>query len=567
MVVSLAALHMEPGVAQERTVSEVFTPGDETVWVVEIDAARIGHNWSRYEGEVALAEIRAHHFREQVLVDAEVPGGRLVQRYTVELWTDASGRPLRIAFRAAVSDVKAAVDATFVGGKVEAHVRQGLTDRNQELEIEDGAFVLANNFVSHLDLALALAVPPADEPGSIPFFSVNALRGFPLALEPIEGATAGTGTESADTGKVFRDSLGEVLHLDANGRLERVEVPAQKLEFRRADEAIERFSIELPAPAAEATDLDREEVRIDYGNVSLAGTITRPRGATGTLPAIFLLSGSGGQDRNGVSSGIDLGTREILDRLTREGFLVLRVDDRGVGESTGPTDGLTFDCLVEDARQAVRYLQGRADVDASHISLIGHSEGGVSAPILVAEMDLAALVLMAAPGRSIEELIREQLAYGKELQGAGEEEVAALDRAIVSFFAQIANEDEIDVQDLPPELRVFAGAEAWLRSHAKQDPAANLQRVRAPVLLLQGARDIQASAERDAKRLESALAEVEHPDFELVVFPELDHLFKRTVGEGSSGLDYLKARPVDGAFLDVLATWLGERLSEGRSPG
>jgi pimeloyl-ACP methyl ester carboxylesterase len=556
--------------AKPLVVSEVFEPGQETLWLVEIDGEQIGHNWSRYEGEVELAEIRAHHFREQVMLDAPVPGGRLVQRYTNELWTDPHGRPLRLSFRAAVSDVRASVDATFADGTVQARIRQGPTDRSQEVEIEPDAFILANNFVSQLDLAMALAAPARGEEGALSLFSVNVLRAFPLTLKPVTAEDLGEGAQiDPEIEKIFRDSLGEVLFLDQGGHLKRVEIPAQKLVFRRAtaaeraQEKVELFSIELPTAATAAADLDREEVSIEYGEVSLAGTITRPRGSAGRLAAVYFISGSGGQDRNGVSSGIDLGTGEILDRLTREGFLVLRTDDRGVGESTGPTEEMTFDDLVEDARQAVRFLQGRADVDTTRIALIGHSEGGQTAPILAAEMDLGAVVLMAAPGRSIPALIREQLARGKALQGATAEELAELDAQVVAFFAKIGAGAPVDAAELPAELSAFVGARPWLASHMKQDPLANLKKVQEPVLILQGGRDIQVSAERDAPQLSRALEEINHPDFELVVFPELDHLFKKTADGESSGLDYLKERPVDPEFLDTLVEWLKQHLLAG----
>jgi dipeptidyl aminopeptidase/acylaminoacyl peptidase len=240
---------------------------------------------------------------------------------------------------------------------------------------------------------------------------------------------------------------------------------------------------------------------------------------------------------------------------------VLRTDDRGTGESRGPTEELTFDDLVEDARACARFLQSREDVDRSRLAVVGHSEGGLTATILGAEMELAAVVLMAAPGRSIRELMREQLARGRSLAGAGAEELAELDSAVVAFFERVDAGQPIDADRLPAELRPFVAARPWLRSHAMRDPVASLKRVRAPVLLLQGARDLQVSAERDAKRLLAALDEIGHPDHELVVFPELDHLFKKTVGAESSGLDYLKTRPVDVGFLDTLAAWLRERLS------
>ena len=546
-----------PAPAQRRSIGDLLTPGDTATWWVEIEGERIGHNSTRYEGPVALSgELTgAHLFREQVELDAEVPGGRLVQRYTTRLWTDAHARPLRLEFRAAVSDVRSAIDAVVEGSTMTARIRQGPSERRQEIELGDEVILLANNFVSHLDLALAVSAPQAGQQATIPLFSVNVLRPFPLVLTPLE-------SEEGDPGARFRDSLGETLVLDARGRLERVEVPAQKLVFRRAaaDEAApEWFEIDLPGARAPATDLEREDVTIEYDGVSIAGSVTKPPAVGRRLPAVFFISGSGGQDREGNSSGVDVGTWEILDRLTREGFLVLRVDDRGVGESTGPGN-VTFDDLVEDARQAVQYLRGRDDVDASRIALLGHSEGGQTAPILAAEMDLGAVVLLAAPGRPVTTLLREQLLRGKELMGASDEELTALAAQIDSFFAALSRGEEVSVDDLPPELAAFVGGRAWLESHMRQDPVANLARVEEPVLILQGGRDVQVLADRDATALEAALEAAGHPDFELVVLPQLDHLFKRTEGGDGAALDYLKDRPVDEEFLDLLVAWLKARL-------
>src|SRR5262249_48286028 len=160
------------------------------------------------------------------------------------------------------------------------------------------------------------------------------------------------------------------------------------------------FTIDLArAVLPAAGDIEREEVKIADGDVTLAGTITRKKGAQGRLPAVTFLSGSGGQDREGFSSGIDLGTPEILDRPPREGFLVLRFDDRGVGGSTGPIQDLDFDGLTGDGRRAVHYLLARTDVDPKRVAVIGHSEGALSAPVLAASEPLAAIVLMASPGR------------------------------------------------------------------------------------------------------------------------------------------------------------------------
>jgi len=524
-------------------------PGREATWTIEQAGQRLGECSSRYEGEVALGLARAHLFHDQVRIELPSATDTLEQRFTVDLWTDAEGHPLRFDLRAQLGGVVSAVVGVFAGGKAELVVRQGPGEKKLSVDVPPTAYLLANNFVSHIELLLA-ARPPADT-HSVTLFSGSLLRTLPYTLKAVLDAK-----ESDET--VYEDSLGERLHWSADGRLTRVEVAAQKIEMRRVEAKLERFTIELPS-LARADDLEREEVKIVEGPVSLAGSITKKKGASGRLPAVFFLSGSGGQDREGFSSGLDLGTHEILDRLTREGFLVLRVDDRGVGDSTGPLDDITFDDLLADGRSAVHFLLARPDVDPKRVVLIGHSEGGISAPILAASEPIAAVVLMAAPGRPLEALLHEQLRLGRERAGAKPDELDAFAKQLDSFLADVAAKKPLTAAGLPPELAAFVPAHAWLASHIGRDPLPILAKVRCPILIAQGGHDVQVSAERDAPKILAALEADKHPDHELKVFPKLDHLFK-VASEPPSELDYFKSRPIDPEFLDALSTWLRARL-------
>ena len=542
--------------AQERSVPELYAAGEEVHWVFEQRGSRIGACGSVYAGEVDLPGLpRAHAFQSWVELVTTTPDGPLTQRSTTDLWTDAAGRPRRLAFRLSVSDVFAGIEAAFEGGRVEARVRQGPSETVQTIDVPAGSFVLANNFLGHLELAVALGTAEGGE-ARLPMLSVNTLRPFELALEPSDASPA----EGAE--RVLRDSLGELLHLDGAGRLVRVEIPAQGLVLRRTSEPFARFAIEVPGVPAPAADLPREEVVVEAGEARIAGAITRPPGAAAQrLPAVLFLSGSGAQDRDGRGAGLDVGTHEILDRLTREGFLVLRVDDRGAGATVAPLDGVDYDALVADARACVRFLRARPDVDPERIVLVGHSEGGITAPILAAEEPgIAAVVLLAAPGRGVGELLVEQLSRERRRAGATETELEAFAAEVRAFLARVGAGEPVEREGLAPELQAFLPAQAWLADHVRLDPLAALARVRCPVLVLQGEEDIQVSAERDAPRLVAALAAAGHEDHELVVLSGLDHLFKRTVGERSSPLDYLKARPVDPGFLDVLVGWLRPRV-------
>lgn len=344
----------------------------------------------------------------------------------------------------------------------------------------------------------------------------------------------------------------------------RLEIPGADLVVRRSDENVDLPGLEPPAPAPAETSFDTEEVEIVHGEVTLAGTITRPRGAKGRLPAVFFVSGSGGQDRNGMSSGMDTGTHEILDRLTAEGFLVLRVDDRGVGSSRGPTEGIGFRDLVADARAAVGFLFEREDVDPERIAIIGHSEGGLTATILAAERPIAALVLMAAAGRSLIDVIVDQNVPALEAGGLKGEALETSLGAIRDHLLRIGGDDDLEAGDLPPEFRSLLANRRWFQDHARERPLERVKALRCPVLILQGDRDIQISPDKDARALERALAESDHADHTLHVIPGLDHLFKNTGGRESEIDQYYEKRPVDEGFLDLLSGWLAQRLL---SPG
>jgi uncharacterized protein len=542
--------------ARPQSIGDLRKSGDTAVWAFEQAGKRIGQCASIYEGEVELAGLRAHHFREQVVLRIDTPSGPFEQRYRCELWADARAHPLRVLIEGAAADSYSSVDATFAGGKVEATVFQGGKDKQLTLEVAPDAYLLCNNFLSQLELVLAFEAPAVGEKRNVKLFSGNTLQSFVYEVKRVGPLAEGEG----QAGFVLEDSLGETLKVDASGRLLACEVSAQKLVLRRADEPVEALVLERPT-ARPRPELAREDVRIEYDNVSLAGTLTRPPNAEGKLPGVFFVSGSGGQDREGSSSGIDIGTHEILDRLTLEGFEVLRVDDRGVGESKGPSAELDLDDLIEDARQCVLFLQKREDVDGARTVLIGHSEGAVTVPILAAQMEgVAAVVLLAGPGRPLNEILVEQLAAGKREEGVQGEELEAFEQRARKFLAELVAGGDIDRAGLPDDLAVWIDARAWVTSHAKVDPLANIAKVKCPILILQGECDIQVSPERDARKLAAALEAAHHPDFELVVFPGLDHLFKRTPGAKPSGLDYLKDRPVDSEMLNQLAAWLGAHV-------
>ena len=185
------------------------------------------------------------------------------------------------------------------------------------------------------------------------------------------------------------------------------------------------------------------EEEVSYENedagVKLAGTLTIPK-SEGPFPAVILISGSGQQNRDEEI----LGHRPFLvlsDYLTRRGIAVLRVDDRGTGGSTGNFSQATSEDFAEDVLAGIEYLKSREDIDSTRIGLIGHSEGGLIAPIVAVESpDVAFIVMMAGPGITGEEILYLQSDLISRAEGVDNETIARNNALMKSIYSVIKEE-------------------------------------------------------------------------------------------------------------------------------
>ena len=180
------------------------------------------------------------------------------------------------------------------------------------------------------------------------------------------------------------------------------------------------------APTAVPVPYQQEEVTVKNGAASLAGTSTLPP-AGGPFPAVVLISGSGAQNRDEEVFGFQP-FRLIADHFTRNGIAVLRLDDRGVGGSTGDVANVTSEDFAGDIAAAVAMLKGRPDINPKQIGLLGHSEGGLIAPMVAdRSSDVAYVILLAGPGLSGGQIVVQQLADILKAQGQPQ---AAIDQAV-----------------------------------------------------------------------------------------------------------------------------------------
>jgi pimeloyl-ACP methyl ester carboxylesterase len=361
---------------------------------------------------------------------------------------------------------------------------------------------------------------------------------------------------------------------------------ALPLTFTRQSEA---FALVRPQQPKAPFPYASREVTFESaaGGVRLAGTLLLPEGK-GPFPAVIFLTGSGKQDRDETLMG-HKPFLVIADALARRGIASLRWDDRGKGGSAGDSRAATIDDLAADARAALAFLRARPELRGSAIGIVGHSEGGLIAPIVAAgDRSVAFLVLLAPPGVPIRSLLLRQARDLYRLQG--------LDGALVDRVLAVQAEDFELIADpsLPTDrlveaLRARSGtrrkefsdaerarlgvdsvvieriiqdeATAWYRSLLRQVPAAHLRQVKAPILALFGDRDLQVAARENAEEVRAALAAAGNPDHEERILPGLNHLFQHAQAGGMEEYGTIEETFAPEA-LNAIGDWVLARFSK-----
>jgi uncharacterized protein len=279
----------------------------------------------------------------------------------------------------------------------------------------------------------------------------------------------------------------------------------------------------------------------------LAGTLTLPVTGKPPFSAALTLTGSGAHFRDGNRTPDHpyRPFRHIAAALAARGVATLRLDDRGVGGSTGDASSATGDDTADDARVALEWLRQRADIDPARLALIGHSLGGEVAPLVAADDPrLAALVLMGAPAQNFRETMRYQHRYLIE----NDPEIPPGQRETALAEAMRRQEEN-----------VAASVEKWRPWAQDRDPLPTARRVRCPVLILHGLTD-RAVPPDDASRLAEAIRGGGNARVTVRLFPSVNHHFQHDPVGARAGYDRLPTQDLEPAFLDALSSWLAETL-------
>ena len=371
---------------------------------------------------------------------------------------------------------------------------------------------------------------------------------------------------SGDTAHLVSGAFEMPVALDAAGQAMVAEIPIQRVRIERwtrGDTLAPLPGMHRPAPDYSAppdAPYTAVEVRVPVrpatgDTFSLAGTLTIPKSGRPPYPAAVMITGSGLEDRDENLWPLVIGYRpfrQIAERLAAAGIAVLRVDDRSFGGSTGDATSATTADFAGDCEAQVAWLRTRPDIAPDRIALVGHSEGGVIAPIVAAEDPrVAAIVLLAGTAKNgVQVLIDQAVGPIERAPGLAPERRARLEEEARRGV----------VGDSTP-------ASAWLRWFRAYDPLPTAHRVRQPVLILQGAVDRQVSAGQ-ADTLAAAMRAAGNRDVTEHVFPHLNHLFLVSPTDGSpSEYPALKVTAIGSDVLGTLADWLSQRLVPGRGRG
>lgn len=324
-------------------------------------------------------------------------------------------------------------------------------------------------------------------------------------------------------------------------------------------------------------------------SISYGATITIPPGK-GPFPAVLLLTGSGQQNRDEEVMG-HKPFAVIADHLTNNGFIVLRVDDRGIGKTTGNVAIATTRDFAHDATVSIEYLLGRPEVDKKKIGLIGHSEGGMIAQIVAAERkDINFVVMLATPGEHTMKVMNDQNEAILLKSGMSKEYVAAYlglyKNILTTMIAADSASAKEKVMPVVEEwisktprnivqattgitndstknnyVSLFVGQlnQPWFRYFLTYDPAPYIKKMNARVLALNGSKDVQIISKSNLAAIEAALKESKSKGYEIKELEGLNHLFQEcklcTVNEYGQ-----LQQTISPVALEVMTSWMKKIL-------
>ncbi|WP_282042740.1 alpha/beta hydrolase family protein [Winogradskyella flava] len=317
-------------------------------------------------------------------------------------------------------------------------------------------------------------------------------------------------------------------------------------------------------------------------DVTLSGTLSLPDN-NGKFPAVILISGSGPQNRDQEIAG-HKPFLVISDYLVKKGIAVLRYDDRGFGKSSGDFSSADSYDFAQDAIAAVNFLKNRNQIDSNKIGIIGHSEGGLIAPIASnISQSINFIVLMAAPSSSGDKILLDQIRLQKNFTGLSETELGTELKTSKKVFDIIKNtknekkmvenlksylKSSIIKSQIPNhmtidefvEIQSKAMTSKWMQFFLKHNPVDELKKIKVPVLAINGTKDVQMSFSH-LNTIKDAITKSGNSNVSVKAFEGLNHLFQKC--ETGAISEYMKIeQTISPKVLETMSNWIKQVVYE-----
>ena len=469
-----------------------------------------------------------------------------------ELKYDADWQPLGLRLEVTQGQRPTIISTSFGLTTAVNEITQNGATSSKTDQISARTVVLPNNFYAAyeaLAARLATSSPGTEIPIYVPPQGEVKITVKDVSPETIQ--TSGTTVSLRKFTVVLHNvgaDLDATIAIDARNRFARLEIPAATLAVARSDLASVGARRQT---VRNSTDVD---VSIPAPGFNLAGTLTMPKGE-GRLrhPTVVLVGGSGPVDRDETVAGIPI-FAQLADALAERGFMVLRYDKRGVGQSGGRIETVTLEDYADDVMAAIKWLGKRDDVDPRRMAVVGHSEGGSVAMIAAAkEKKIASIVLVAATGSTGADLVLEQQRHELELMKLPDTE--RQQKIELQQKVQAAVISEKGWEGVPEEVRRQADT-AWFKSLLQFDPARVMPQIKQPILILQGDLDTQVPPHHAEQLAELARKRKKAPPIESVHLPGVNHLLvKATTGEVQEYAE-LTEKTITPDVATTIAEWL-----------
>ena len=462
-------------------------------------------------------------------------------------------QPIQLTIDARVQDRSLTLATSFATTTAINEITQNGVTNTKNDQVSARTVVLPNNFYAAYE-ALAVRLAHSEVGAEIPIY-VAPQAEIRMTVKSITPTTFQTPAGALATRRfsvTFQNPGGPLaadVTIDDRNRLAKVELASGAMTITRQDlagVATRQHTFRNP------TDAD---VQFAAAGFSLAGTVTTPP-AQGRLrhPAIVLVPGSGPVERDETVAGIPL-FAQLAGQLASAGYVVLRYDKRGVGQSGGRTETVTLRDYADDAIAAVKWLSRRKDVDDKRVFLVGHSEGAAIGMLAAREKRIKALVLMAPIGATGKELILEQQQTLLEAAKVAEpERTAKTDLQTRILDAVVA---EKGWETLPADVRPLVDTPHY-RSLLLFDPAKVMKDVKQPILIIHGGLDTQVRPYHAERLAELARARKNAAPVEVKVLPTLNHLLVPAKTGAVSEYASLETKSISPEIAKIIAEWLAK---------